>query len=107
MLFVRHRDGRIVEANRAAQAAYGYSREELLALTIFDLRADLPTPSVENQMAAAMADGIVFEARHRRADGSTFPVEVSSRGVSSFEGEPVLLSVIRDISERRCGDRQD
>jgi PAS domain S-box-containing protein len=101
MLFVRHRDGRIVEANRAAEAAYGYTRGELLGLTIFELRGDLPVPSVQEQMAAAMRDGIVFEALHKRADGSTFPVEVSSRGISSFDGEPVLLSVIRDISERR------
>ena len=101
MLFVRHRDGRIVEANRAAQTAYGYAEDELLTLTIFDLRADLPVPSVQEQMAAALKEGIVFEALHKRADGSTFPVEVSSRGVSFFDGEPVLLSVIRDISGRR------
>jgi PAS domain S-box-containing protein len=38
MLFIRS-DGRIVEANRAAVRAYGYTREELLGLSIDDLRA--------------------------------------------------------------------
>src|ERR671912_1005739 len=38
MLFVRRADGRIVEANAAAERAYGYTREELLSRTIHDLR---------------------------------------------------------------------
>ena len=46
-----------------------------------------------------IAAGILFEARHRRRDGSAFPVEVSSRGMT-IGGERVLLSVIRDITER-------
>ncbi|MCL5995255.1 MAG: PAS domain-containing protein, partial [Chloroflexi bacterium] len=39
VLFVRADDGRIVEANPAAQTAYGYTYDELLALHITDLRA--------------------------------------------------------------------
>ena len=38
MLFVRRRDGRILEANRAAESMYGHTRDELLALSIHDLR---------------------------------------------------------------------
>ena len=38
---------------------------------------------------------------HRRADGTLFPVEVSSRGVLSEGGEEVVLSVVRDIGGRR------
>ena len=92
--------GRIVEANRAAVEAYGYTREELLALTIYDLRATDVPEKVEQQMDTARAEGILFETIHRRKDGSTFPVEVSSRGAP--EGErPVLLSLIRDITRRQ------
>jgi GAF domain-containing protein len=43
MLFVG-KDERIVDANRAAVATYGYAREHLLALTIHDLRAPETTP---------------------------------------------------------------
>ena len=39
VLFVRRRDGRLLEANAAAETAYGYTREELLERTIFDLRS--------------------------------------------------------------------
>jgi|GEM_PF-5713915 len=102
ILFVRQRDGRIVEANHAAELAYGYTREELLARTIFDLRAADPRPLVQAQMEQAASAGILFEASHVRKDGSRFPVEVSSQkiGGCASEDEGLLLSVVRDISDR-------
>ena len=100
MLFVRGADGRILEANAAAETAYGYTKEELLARSIHDLRAPATSPSVRRQMAAAQARGLLFETLHVRADGSVFPVEVSSRGMTAVDGETVLLSIVRDITER-------
>ena len=100
MLFVRYADGRILEANVAAEKAYGYSKEELLALSVSQLRAPQTSPSVGDQMAAASEKGILFETLHRRADGSVFPVEVSSQGTTDIDGERVLLSIVRDVSER-------
>ena len=99
MLFVG-KDERIVDANRAAVAAYGYAREHLLTLTIHDLRAPETHLLTAAQLAQARAEGLLFETVHRRRDGSTFPVEVSSRG-STVGGELVLLSVIRDITARK------
>ena len=99
VLFVRRTDGRILEANAAAEAAYGYSRDELLALTIHDLRSGDDVQATQAHMADADAGGTLFVTSHRRRDGSAFPVEVSSRG-TTIGGERVLLSVIRDITER-------
>ena len=101
MLYVRATDGRVVEANAAAEASYGYTREELLELDTFSLRASGLQADVREQMNAAAAGGVLFETVHRRKDGSEFPVEVSSRGVSTVDGETLLLSVIRDISDRK------
>jgi PAS domain S-box-containing protein len=103
MLFVRRLDGRIVEANDAALEAYGYTRAELLARTIHDLRGQSADALTTAQMAQADARGIRFEAVHRRKDGTTFPVEVSSRGAED-EGDRTLVSVIRDVGERRRTD---
>jgi PAS domain S-box-containing protein len=105
MLFVRRRDGRILEANRAAESAYGYSRDALLRLTIHDLRDSETTGQTGDQMAAAAHEGVLFETVHRRRDGSSFPVEVSSRGTTSMAGEVVLLSVVRDITNRLAAQR--
>src|SRR5262249_45442768 len=99
MLFISQ-EGRIVEANRAAVTAYGFDRETLLTKTIYDLRDPTSVSSVDTQMREADSSGILFEATHRRADGTLFPVEVSSIG-TTIDGQRVLLSIIRDISARR------
>ena len=101
VFFIRP-DGRIVEANAAA-VAYGYSHDELLTLRIHDLRAPGTEVDLPGQMITAGSGGIVFETVHRRKDGSTFPVEVSSRG-AEVDGERMLLSIVRDISERRAAE---
>ncbi|MGE3438902.1 MAG: response regulator [Blastocatellales bacterium] len=100
VLLIRLRDGRVIEANHAAVAAYGYDRETLMKMSLFDLRAPGTMPDVATQMAKADAEGILFETKHQRKDGSVFPVEVSSNG-ADIGGERMLLSVIRDISERK------
>ena len=74
--------------------------EEMLSLSIRDLRASDTKSLTKAQMAIADARGILFETVHRRKDGSTFPVEVSSRG-AMIHGTHTLTSVVRDITERK------
>jgi PAS domain S-box-containing protein len=100
ILFVRREDGRILDANDAAVKAYGYSRDELLSMSIKDLRTSLDRMHIDSQMGAAEKHSILFETVHRRKDGSTMPVEVSSAG-ATLEGERTLISVIRDLTERK------
>lgn len=98
VLVIDAESGALVDANAAAELAYGYERAELLGLTIFQLRVADPEP-VSAQMQRANHEGILFRTVHQRKDGSTFPVEVSSRG-QTIGGRRMLLSVIRDIAER-------
>ena len=104
ILFMRRDNGRILEANAAATNTYGYSRDELLTLTIQDLRAPDTQALTADQMAEADAQGILFETVHRRKDGSTFPVEVSSRGATTGATR-TLISVIRDITRRKRAEQ--
>jgi two-component system CheB/CheR fusion protein len=103
IILFNRQDGRIVEANDAAVAQYGYTRDELLSMAAYDLRAPEERDVVTAQMATAGDIGILFETMHYRKDGSSFPVEVSSRG-ADIGGERLLLSVIRDITERRAAE---
>lgn len=107
MLFMRL-DGQLIEANAAAAEAYGYDRATLLQMKIQDLRDPATHALITDQMVeadqAATGRGIRFETIHRRQDGSTFPVEVSSIG-ANVGAERLLLSVIRDISERKAAER--
>lgn len=95
--------GRVVDANAAAEIAYGYPREELIGMTVYQLRAD-PT-DVRLQMAAADMAGVLFETIHRRKDGSVLNVEINSRGVT-IGNRRLLVSVIRDITERKRHERE-
>ena len=101
VLFIRREDGRILEANAAAEAAYGWTREELRALHVSDLRAQETVSGAADQMAEADVRGLRFDTVHRRKDGSTFPVEVSASG-ASVGGVRVLVSVVRDAGDRRA-----
>ena len=104
ILFMGYQDGQIMDANAAAVQAYGYSRDELLSLTIQDLRASDTLSQTVTQMAQADADGILFETIHQRKDGSRFPVEVSSQG-ATIGGVRTLISIIRDITERKNAEK--
>jgi PAS domain S-box-containing protein len=100
VLFIERENGRIMEANEAAERAYGYSREELLRFTIHDLRAPENRAETVNRMATIDTRGILFETVHIRKDGTTFPVEVSSRGTTIGLSQ-MLISIVRDITERK------
>ncbi len=101
VVWLRPGDGRILEANLAAEALWGYSREELLQLTASELRVPDERGSAAHHLAKAQRDGDYFSARHRRRDGSTFPVDVSSRRVQ-LDGSEVLVAVVRDTTEREA-----
>jgi PAS domain S-box-containing protein len=92
--------GEIVDANRAAAEAYGYAQEDLLKMRIHDLRAPETLAVLEEQLRKADDSGLQWETVHRRKDGTTFPVEVTSVG-AEVGGERLLISIIRDITERR------
>ena len=100
LLLVRNRDGQIMTANASAVEFYGYTPEELLTKTIYDLRQNNNVALAAHQLSQAFASGILFETVHVHKDGHTIPVEVSSRGVS-HEGEEFLISSVRDISIRK------
>jgi PAS domain S-box-containing protein len=104
ILLILREDGRILDANRTAVETYGYGKDELLSQRIHDLRDPATVSQVGEQMSLADREGTLFETVHRRRDGSTFPVEVSSCGATVGE-ERVLLSIIRDISPRRERER--
>ena len=95
-------DGRILEANKAAVAAYGYSAEELHDINVRDLQLQHELVSFEARwQATALGDGLQFETVHRRKDGSIFPVEVNMAPVN-VDGTFYRQAFIRDITRRKA-----
>jgi PAS domain S-box-containing protein len=93
-------DGSIIEVNDAAVRAYGYSRDELLSMNVSDLRIPSERAVLPDFLKRCYENGCLFETVHQQRDGSTFPVEISSRGIE-LNGQKVLIGVGRDITKRR------
>jgi PAS domain S-box-containing protein len=94
-------DGRLLEANRQTYLNLGYSREELLRLTKLDIHAPQERQRVGEFIDQVMRDGSAMtESVQLRKDGTHLPVEISARRVD-FMGEPAVLCLTRDITERR------
>jgi PAS domain S-box-containing protein len=92
IILLVHQEGNILDANERAMAAYGYTLEELLQLTIKDIRSPETWHDFPKQMQQVKAlKGLVFETVHRRKDGSTFPVEISARLIE-LNGQSYFLS---------------
>src|SRR5664280_1922855 len=98
-------NGSIREANTAACTAYGYTHDELLRLGIKDLRAPEARAVIPAQFAQAVKGSTVSETTHMRKDGSAFPVEVSSHS-ADYNGEQVIISLIRDVTERQAREAE-
>jgi len=94
-------DASICYANAAASRLLGYSREELLRLTAFDVD---PGRSPEDWAAhwdrLRQQQSFAFETVFRTKAGDLVPVEVSA-GHLEFDGEVYNFSFVRDISERK------
>jgi PAS domain S-box-containing protein len=95
---------RFLAVNDAALDAYGYSREQFLAMTIADIR-----PAEDRQrLLAALEEAQVTSFRsshwrHRLADGRVISVEVSSRAIE-LAGRPARLILAVDVSERLAAE---
>ncbi len=100
IILLADRDMRIVEANDQALRAYGYSREELLRLHFRDLHPKETQADLETRLQHVGEEGLIFESVHRRHDGTTFTVEISST-LMDVEGEKFYQKIIRDITERK------
>lgn len=105
-IFWLDENAHIVYANDAGCRLTGYTRDELLSMTILDidphLTDDLWLKHWEQKKAAG---SMLFESQHRRKDGSIYPVEVSASYVV-YNDKEYNCTFFRDISERKKIDEQ-
>ncbi len=100
-VLVDYLPGKLLEVNEIMCSRLGYTRAELLAMSINDIVSDAHRPKMlEISKQFAKTRFHTFYAEHKRKDGSVFPVEVNSHRFT-FSGRPVMLAVARDITERR------
>lgn len=99
MLLIDPDDGTIVDANRAAETFYRYTREQLRRMTIQQINIFSAAEVEQEFRRAANQQRNYFLFEHRLADGSVRPVEVYSSPVM-LSGKKILHSIIIDVSHR-------
>ncbi|MGC4115394.1 MAG: PAS domain S-box protein [Myxococcales bacterium] len=96
-------DGRFFYVNDAACRSLGYTREELLALSVSDIDPDFPPERVQEFWNRQRLKGVTtytFETRHRAKDGRTHPVEIRGNRFE-YEGREFHCAFATDITERK------
>ena len=90
---------RFVDANGSACQNLGYTRGELLALSVPDVAAGLDHARFESALAKIGETGhAILEGMHQRKDGSTYPIEVSLSQLAT--DRRYLVAVVHEITER-------
>ena len=105
-IFLIDTEGNIIYANENAYQSRGYSRDEFIGMNIRQVRSLELDANFTDRVSQILRDGeAFFEASHRRKDGSVMLVEVRSKAIDSG-GRKLILSVARDVTERRKMENQ-
>ena len=98
--------GRITGVNKQMCANLGMTSEEILAGNVWNFDPDFGPEQLAELRSKLREDGwAVFESRHRRKDGSFYPVEVSTSCVH-FDGQDYTVGFSRDITERKRAEQE-
>jgi chemotaxis family two-component system sensor kinase Cph1 len=98
--------GRIVDANAAAEAFYGYSATALRSMVIQDINRLGPEEVAAERAKAAREQRDYFIFPHKVANGSIRTVEVYSSPVKGADGHTLLVSIIHDISGKAVPEEE-
>lgn len=93
-------NGEVYDANKRYENMLGYSRDELLKLNVCDWEVMVSPDQVKEMVRTVDEKGDHFQSRHRRKDGSTYEVEISSDAIMDGK-QKLILCVCRDITERK------
>ncbi len=97
---------KFIEVNDVACQIYGYTREEFLKLSPSDITAPEEVDDIAPRMKKLFAEKhIIYEKVQVSKMGKSIPVEISSH-VFNFNNKQTVLSIVRDISERKQDEKQ-
>ena len=94
--------GNFLEVNRVVCERLGYTRAQLLAMPVGAINSPTSAATIPKRVEAMLRGGRVraIEATHVRRDGTEIPIEAVSRRIE-FRGRPAILTVYRDVTERK------
>ncbi len=104
-MFLHKADGTVLDVNQQACDSLGCSRDELIGTLPFAFDPDVTTEQLQalhDKLEAG--ESISVETRHRRKDGSTFPVEVRVRPFW-IDGQRYGVSLTQNITHRKQAEQ--
>jgi PAS domain S-box-containing protein len=98
------RSGRYLSVNDATCRQLGYSRDELLGMTVFDVAIHTDKKSWEKRWDAHREAGSTsFEGKRLTKDGRQIPVDITA-SFFQFDDKEYLFTVARDATHRRANE---
>ncbi len=105
-IFLSDLHGNLIEINKVACDFMGYDKKELRGKNFRDLKSDKYKHTVAENLAKIKENKIfTYETEHVKKNGDICPVEMKSR-LSEYNGEKVIISVARNIKERKEFEKQ-
>jgi len=102
-IVILDQDGKVYESNRQFAAMLGYTPEEMNQLYVFDWEYQFPQEKTLEMIRTVDEAGDHFETKHRRKDGTTYDVEISTNA-AVIEDQKLIFCVCRDITERKLSE---
>ncbi len=99
-IVILDQDGKVYEANRRFAEMLGYTPEEARELHVWDWDTQWTREQLLGMVRSVDAVGDHIETYHRRKDGTTIDVEISTNG-AVCSGQKLIFCVCREISERK------
>lgn len=89
----------IIDVNQRTTDMTGYSKEQLLKMTIMELIPKNEQNDLQKQLQKALAGPVQLESHTIKSDGSLIDIEISASLVGGERG--LMLGIVRDVTERK------
>ena len=98
--------GRFIEVNNVASRLLGYTREELLGLSLKDIYAPAGTLAMPHLLTELKQEqAVTFEQMLVAKDGHCIPMEIHARAFT-MRGQCAVISLVRDVTERKQSEAE-
>lgn len=96
-------DAELIYSNQTVLNYLGYSKEEILNLTVLEIDPNWPTKEYFRNKLKDLKyeESLSFESTNIRKDGSQFPVDVVLKLIN-HENEEIIVAYIKDISKQKA-----
>ncbi len=100
------KNGHFEYVNKASCLKLGYSREELLTLSVHDIDSNFKPETWPAHWEKVKTEGsLMFDSQHHTKNGDSFPVEITSNFMK-FENKEYHCTFVRDISDRKKAEEE-